>query len=66
MRGFFVPGDESSEAMEEYDPQAIEAKWQRIWADQRAFEVPNPGTDELKQQREKSYVLEMLPYPSGS
>ena len=31
--------------MEQYDPQAIEAKWQRIWRERRAFEVPNPGVD---------------------
>jgi leucyl-tRNA synthetase len=52
--------------MEQYDPQAIEAKWQRIWADSKAFEVPNPDAGELANPREKSYVLEMLPYPSGS
>ena len=45
-----------------YDPQAIEAKWQRVWEDARAFytEDPEPG-----EQREKFYMLEMLPYPSG-
>jgi leucyl-tRNA synthetase len=51
--------------VETYDPQAIEAKWQRVWRDERAFEVPNPAPDELEQQRRKTYVLEMLPYPSG-
>jgi len=25
-----------------YDPKAIEAKWQRVWEDERAFHVPNP------------------------
>jgi leucyl-tRNA synthetase len=49
--------------MDKYDPQAIEAKWQRIWAEQRAFNVPNPGPDARDER--KSYVLEMLPYPSG-
>jgi leucyl-tRNA synthetase len=51
--------------MDAYDPQAIEAKWQRIWNDARAFEVPNPSADELDEHRQKTYVLEMLPYPSG-
>jgi leucyl-tRNA synthetase len=51
--------------METYDPQAIEAKWQRIWRDERAFEVPNPSAEELQAHRQKTYVLEMLPYPSG-
>jgi leucyl-tRNA synthetase len=43
-----------------YDPQAIEAKWQKRWAEARVFEVEaNPG-------KPKYYVLEMLPYPSGT
>ena len=24
-----------------YEPQEIEAKWQRVWEDERAFNVPN-------------------------
>jgi len=51
--------------MERYEPKAIEEKWQRVWADGRAFEVPNPDTDELERHGQKTYVLEMLPYPSG-
>ncbi len=50
--------------METYDPQAIEAKWQQVWADEGAFAVPNPGDGE-EQRPDKAYVLEMLPYPSG-
>ena len=50
--------------MERYEPAQIEEKWQRVWAEARAFNVPNPepGTDRSR----KSYVLEMLPYPSGT
>ena len=33
--------------MDQYDPQAIEKKWQRVWKDERAFEVPNPDAGEL-------------------
>ncbi|HKP88362.1 MAG TPA: leucine--tRNA ligase, partial [Thermoleophilaceae bacterium] len=44
-----------------YDPRAIESRWQRLWADERTWEVPNDPASEI----EKSYVLEMLPYPSG-
>jgi len=51
--------------MERYDPQAIEDKWQRVWAEARAFEVPNPEPDEIERHEQKTYVLEMLPYPSG-
>ena len=52
--------------MERYDPQAIEAKWQRIWAEENAFHVPNPDPAEIESRaHRKTYVLEMLPYPSG-
>jgi leucyl-tRNA synthetase len=50
--------------MERYDPQAIEAKWQRVWEDERAFRVPNPDRP-ADETDPKTYVLEMLPYPSG-
>jgi leucyl-tRNA synthetase len=49
---------------ERYDPKAIEAKWQRVWEEERAFYVANP--DAANADREpKFYMLEMLPYPSG-
>ena len=50
--------------MDRYDPQQIEAKWQRVWEDAQASVVPNPDGDSA--DRRKSYVLEMLPYPSGT
>ncbi len=37
----------------------VEAKWQKRWADDRVFKV-SEGSD-----KEKYYVLEMFPYPSG-
>jgi leucyl-tRNA synthetase len=43
-----------------YDPQAIEAKWQRRWEEARVFET------EADPAKPKYYVLEMLPYPSGT
>jgi leucyl-tRNA synthetase len=48
-----------------YDPKAIEAKWQRLWAEERTWEVANPGQPGYAGEKPKSYVLEMLPYPSG-
>ncbi len=51
--------------MDKYDAQTIEAKWQRAWEESRAFEVANPEPGAPRNER-KSYVLEMLPYPSGS
>ncbi len=50
--------------MERYDPEAIERRWQAVWANERAFETPNP-TDPSTDDRPRAYVLEMLPYPSG-
>ena len=46
--------------MDRYDPEQIESKWQRVWADERTWEVSNEPDE-----RAKCYVLEMLPYPSG-
>ena len=46
-----------------YDPKQIEPKWQEIWARERTWEVSNDPAQAA--DREKSYVLEMLPYPSG-
>ena len=43
-----------------YDPSEIEPRWQRVWADERTWEVSNEPDG-----REEAYVLEMLPYPSG-
>ena len=48
--------------MERYDPETIERKWQGVWQDAGAFHVPNPGEGQVG---DKTYVLEMLPYPSG-
>jgi leucyl-tRNA synthetase len=45
-----------------YDPHEIEPRWQKVWADERTWEVSN---DDALDGAEKSYVLEMLPYPSG-
>jgi leucyl-tRNA synthetase len=48
-----------------YDPKTIEAKWQQLWAEERTWEVANPGQPGFDGAKPKSYVLEMLPYPSG-
>jgi leucyl-tRNA synthetase len=44
---------------EKYFPEKIEEKWQKRWADERAFEARDDDP------RPKFYALEMLPYPSG-
>jgi leucyl-tRNA synthetase len=44
---------------ERYDAGAIEQYWQQAWAERQTFKVAEePG-------REKFYLLEMFPYPSG-
>ncbi len=48
-----------------YDPKEIEAKWQQVWAEEKTWEVANPGQSGFDGSKPKSYVLEMLPYPSG-
>jgi leucyl-tRNA synthetase len=55
-----VPEYTPQSAASGYDPQRIEAKWQKRWADARVFE------SEAVPSRPKYYVLEMLPYPSGT
>ncbi len=42
-----------------YDPEAIEERWQAVWEERNLFHV------EEEKDREKYYLLEMFPYPSG-
>ncbi|MEA2484184.1 MAG: leucyl-tRNA synthetase, partial [Thermoleophilaceae bacterium] len=44
-----------------YEPARIEAKWQKVWNEEHTWEVANDSA----QQADATYVLEMLPYPSG-
>src|ERR1700680_4015056 len=49
----------ASKEIPAYSPQTIEPKWQKIWEERgqyKATESPD---------KEKFYLLEMLPYPSG-
>lgn len=45
---------------EKYFAKKIEAKWQKFWAESRAFET------DVDDAKPKFYQLEMLPYPSGN
>ncbi|MGH9776103.1 MAG: leucine--tRNA ligase [Candidatus Acidiferrales bacterium] len=47
--------------MADYEPQKIEAKWQKVWDERGAFDAVDGDA-----ARPKYYVLEMLPYPSGT
>ncbi len=44
----------------QYDAQAIELKWQKVWEDTPLYAA------EQDSARPKYYLLEMLPYPSGT
>lgn len=46
-------------ATERYNPRATEQKWQSVWEEKQIFKTDNDDP------REKYYVLEMFPYPSG-
>jgi len=45
---------------EEYDPAFVESKWHKIWQEKQLFRV------EEDPEKEKYYLLEMFPYPSGN
>ncbi len=45
--------------MKQYDPKKIEKKWQKIWAKKKIFKT------EETSEKEKFYILDMFPYPSG-
>jgi leucyl-tRNA synthetase len=59
------PAMVENETTDRYDPQAIERKWQLVWQAENTWVVANPGSPEFDESKPKSYVLEMLPYPSG-
>jgi len=46
---------------DEFEPQ-----WQKHWAENKTFSVPNPGDEGFDPDKPKYYVLDMFPYPSGS
>ncbi len=43
-----------------YDPSKIEPKWQEYWQKNKTFKA------EVDSSKEKYYVLDMFPYPSGA
>jgi leucyl-tRNA synthetase len=43
-----------------YNPNEIEAKWQKYWAENQTFAAKNNS------EQPKHYVLDMFPYPSGA
>lgn len=45
---------------ERYNFQKIESKWQKYWEEKEQYKVGETP------DKEKYYVLEMFPYPSGN
>jgi leucyl-tRNA synthetase len=46
--------------MMQYDFNAIEAKWQKKWKEEKTYHI------EIDKDKPKFYALEMFPYPSGA
>src|SRR3954468_5137923 len=46
--------------MPNYNPQAIEPRWQKFWQERRTFATPDSSA------KPKYYILDMFPYPSGA
>jgi leucyl-tRNA synthetase len=44
----------------EYNPNHIEQKWKKFWAENQTYKVENGGS------KPKFYILNMFPYPSGA
>jgi leucyl-tRNA synthetase len=49
-----------SESNRDFDVEAIQAKWLPVWDELQPFRASN-----LDDERERMYVLDMFPYPSG-
>ena len=43
-----------------YDYKAVEAKWQKVWEDEKTFHA------EIDYTKPKFYALVEFPYPSGA
>ena len=44
----------------EYNFQSIEEKWQKFWKENQTYKITEDPN------KEKFYVLDMFPYPSGA
>jgi leucyl-tRNA synthetase len=55
-----APGHEAA-SREPYDPRTVQEKWQERWAALDPFRASDDPADE----RPRTYLLDMFPYPSG-
>jgi leucyl-tRNA synthetase len=56
----------SSERRKPYPFDQLEPKWQAIWEERQLFHAPNPGEKGFDPAKQKFYILDMFPYPSGA
>jgi leucyl-tRNA synthetase len=52
---------ENADEAQRYDPRDIQDKWQARWAEIELFRASDDPSD----QRERFYLVDMFPYPSG-
>ncbi len=53
--------EEATEVQTGYPFKEVESKWQKYWEENDTFKTP-----ERDPSKEKKYVLDMFPYPSGA
>ncbi|MBU0722630.1 leucine--tRNA ligase [Patescibacteria group bacterium] len=54
--------------MQKYKPEKIEKKWQDYWEEQGIYKTSDDGENSVVKdgvKKEKFYLLDMFPYPSG-
>jgi leucyl-tRNA synthetase len=64
--GFLIHTYMSSERRKAYPFDQFEPKWQHFWDERQLFHALNPGEKNFDPARQKFYVLDMFPYPSGA
>ena len=52
---------ENADEAQRYDPRDIQDKWQARWAEIEPFRASDDPAD----PRERFYMVDMFPYPSG-
>jgi leucyl-tRNA synthetase len=55
------PGGSSGQSQEKWDPRSVQEKWLAIWDAMNLFDA----SDDPDDNRPRTYVLDMFPYPSG-
>jgi leucyl-tRNA synthetase len=58
---FMTAADSPERAQQHYDPRDVQEKWQSRWAGMDLFRASDDPADD----RPRTYLLDMFPYPSG-